>query len=160
MTLPTTSGVRSALEKRVQRWSADLREPRDLGLRHSGRERLRGQLADRGRLLPRLRLRRCATPAVSGKGLAYLIVHDNNFTRMSLTSPPDARKVLYMETTQTITIGTTVSYEDMANPLCKGIVADIETSRWGTQYVIAWNGYRSGEISTSDCRQHGWRVIA
>lgn len=63
-----------------------------------------------------------------------------------------------METTGDTTIGTKVSYEDMANPRCEGVVADIETTRWGTQYVIAWNGYRTGEISTTDLRQRGWRI--
>ena len=62
-----------------------------------------------------------------------------------------------METTD-IAIGTKVSYEDMANPLCEGIVADIETTRWGTQYVIAWNGHRAGRVSTSDLRQRGWKI--
>lgn len=57
-----------------------------------------------------------------------------------------------------ITIGTKVAYEDMANPLCSGVVCDIETSKWGTQFVIAWNGRRAGEISYSDCRQAGWRI--
>lgn len=59
---------------------------------------------------------------------------------------------------QSITIGTKVSYEDMANPRCAGVVADIEISRWGTFYVIAWNGYRSGDISQSDLRQNGWNI--
>jgi hypothetical protein len=63
-------------------------------------------------------------------------------------------------TEQNLTIGTRVSYEDIANPECEGVIADIETTRWGTHYVIAWNGYRTGEISTSDCRQRGWKVIA
>lgn len=63
-----------------------------------------------------------------------------------------------MKTQTQIQIGTKVAYEDMANPLCEGVVADIETSRWGVQYVIAWNGYRAGEISSTDLRQRGWRV--
>lgn len=65
-----------------------------------------------------------------------------------------------MTTAQQITTGTRVSYEDMANPLCEGIIADIETTKWGTQFVIAWTGYRAGEITTSDCRQRGWKVVA
>jgi hypothetical protein len=51
-------------------------------------------------------------------------------------------------------IGERVSYEDMANPLARGTIADIDVSQWGVQYVIAWD---SGRISTSDLRQHGWR---
>ena len=61
------------------------------------------------------------------------------------------------QTVQTA-IGTKVAYEDMANPLCEGVVADIETTRWGTHYVIAWKGHRAGEISTTDLRQRGWRI--
>lgn len=53
-------------------------------------------------------------------------------------------------------VGTRVSYEDMANPRRQGTVCDIETNRWGTQYVIAW---QDGEVSHSDCRQHGWKVL-
>lgn len=60
--------------------------------------------------------------------------------------------------TETIKVGTNVSYEDMANPRCSGVVCDIETNRLGTQYVIAWKGYRAGEVSHSDLRQRGWRV--
>jgi hypothetical protein len=57
-------------------------------------------------------------------------------------------------------VGARVSYEDMANPRCAGVIADIQTTRWGVQYVIAWCGYRAGEISATDLRQHGWRVEA
>lgn len=55
-------------------------------------------------------------------------------------------------------VGTRVAYEDMANPLCEGVVCDIETTRWGTSYMIAWCGHRAGEISPTDLRQHGWRL--
>ena len=63
-------------------------------------------------------------------------------------------------TADTLQIGTRVAYEDIANPECEAVIADIETNRWGTQYVIAWSGYRAGEITTSDCRQRGWKVVA
>lgn len=56
-------------------------------------------------------------------------------------------------------VGARVSYEDMANPRCAGVIADIQTSRWGVQYVIAWCGYRAGEISSTDLRQCGWKVV-
>jgi hypothetical protein len=63
-----------------------------------------------------------------------------------------------MTNTQNIQIGSRVSYEDMANPHCEGVIADIETGRCGTQYIVAWNGYRAGEISHTDLRQRGWTV--
>lgn len=64
------------------------------------------------------------------------------------------------EQSKTTTIGTRVSYEDMANPLCEGVVCDIETTKWGVRYVIAWNGYRAGTTSYSDLRQRGWTIGA
>jgi hypothetical protein len=58
---------------------------------------------------------------------------------------------------QGIRIGSKVSYQDMANPLKRGVVCDIETTKWGTSFVIAWE---NDTISESDCRQSGWRVLA
>lgn len=54
-----------------------------------------------------------------------------------------------------ITIGTRVSYEDMANPLREGTVIEIALALGG-QYVIRWD---DGSIAMSDCRQHGWKVV-
>ena len=51
-----------------------------------------------------------------------------------------------------LSIGTKVSYEDMANPPRSGYICDIE----GAQFVIAW---LDGTISYSDCRQRGWKVV-
>lgn len=51
-----------------------------------------------------------------------------------------------MEATE-LRIGSKVIYEDMANPRRIGYICDVETTKWGVQYVIAWQG---GRISTSD----------
>ena len=61
-----------------------------------------------------------------------------------------------MTNTQTIKIGTEVSYEDMANPLRNGQVSDIVTSQQGTQYEIIWE---DGTVDYSDLRQRGWTVV-
>lgn len=60
---------------------------------------------------------------------------------------------------EALSVGDRVCYEDMANPRCEGVIADTEMSRWGVQYVIAWSGHRAGEISHSDCRQNGWKLV-
>lgn len=60
-----------------------------------------------------------------------------------------------MNTTELRT-GTRVSYEDMANPLREGTVAEILESLWGTQYRVAFD---DGTETTSDCRQRGWKVM-
>lgn len=55
----------------------------------------------------------------------------------------------------TIQIGTEVSYEDMANPLRKGQVSDVVSSRWGTGYEITWE---DGTFDYSDLHQRGWKI--
>lgn len=57
-------------------------------------------------------------------------------------------------------VGLVVSYEDMANPPCRARIADIENGRWGVSYVLAWMDRRQGEVTHSDLRQNGWKVIA
>jgi hypothetical protein len=59
---------------------------------------------------------------------------------------------------EALSVGDRVCYEDMANPRCEGVIADIHKQHWGTQYIVAWCGYRAGEISYSDCRQSGWKL--
>ena len=58
-----------------------------------------------------------------------------------------------MTTTQTIQIGTEVSYQDMANLLRTGQVSSVLTSEYGTQFEITWE---DGTTEYSDLRQSGW----
>ena len=73
-----------------------------------------------------------------------------------------------------VQVGDRVSYEDMANPRRVGIVAEVIDSKWGRQYVVAWEPeYQfpfqgspsfpgAGERvtgTTSDLRQAGWKWL-
>lgn len=65
----------------------------------------------------------------------------------------------------TATIGDRVSYEDMANPLSHAAVADVETTDYGTQFVLAWDEgcarrLAGGDaISTASLRGAGWALV-
>jgi hypothetical protein len=89
----TTLGI---AEHRVQRRPTDLREPRDLCLRDTGRYSSRCEVSDRGGLLGGFGLRRRPSLAMGGKGFTNL-VHESSVKH--LTNENKGRKVLYMETT-------------------------------------------------------------
>lgn len=65
----------------------------------------------------------------------------------------------------TATAGDRVAYEDMANPLSHATVADVETTEWGTSFVLAWDDgcarrLAGGDaISTATLRGAGWRLV-
>jgi hypothetical protein len=72
---------------------------------------------------------------------------------METTTNPEA----IMTSTSHIAIDTAVSYEDMANPLRTGIVAQTLISKWGVQYLVR---FEDGTETYSDMRQRGWKVAA
>jgi hypothetical protein len=53
-------------------------------------------------------------------------------------------------------VGERVYYEDMANPRQDGVVVELKTTVWGTQYAVQFD---DGEITYSDLRQHGWKRV-
>lgn len=56
----------------------------------------------------------------------------------------------------TITTGSIVSYEDIANPVRLGELVGTQETAWGTQYGVRFNG----RIHVTDLRQAGWKIVA
>jgi hypothetical protein len=49
-----------------------------------------------------------------------------------------------------------VSYEDMANPRREGYVTGVDDRGWGVQYRVRFD---DGEVTYSDLRQRGWKLV-
>ena len=63
-------------------------------------------------------------------------------------------------TTEHYPIGTTVSYEDMANPKRSGKIAQVTITRWGIEYDVQWERSGPGEPSSmsSTCTGACWTI--